>query len=76
MSVVTSWKLWDKIIDDYQKGVVVNDYPVDSSIHTQDSSSSIGFSLLVIASVQMMTSMIAEKWLPGLHKAMGGDDIE
>ena len=75
LSVITSWKLWDKVIDDYQKGVVVNDYPW-VPVFIPKIVVAIGFSLLVIASVQMMTSLIAEKWLPRIHKAMGGDEIE
>ena len=75
LSVITSWKLWDKVIDDYQKGVVVNDYPW-VPVFIPKIVVAIGFSLLVIASVQMMTSLVAEKWLPRIHKAMGGDEIE
>ena len=75
LSAITSWKLWDKVIDDYQKSVVVNDYPW-IPVFIPKIVVAIGFSLLVVASVQMMTSMMAEKWLRRIHKAMGGDDFE
>ena len=54
---------------------MVNDYPW-VPVFIPKIVVAIGFSLLVVASVQMMTSLIAERWLPRIHKAMGGDEIE
>ena len=31
---------------------------------------------MVVTAVQMMLSMIAERWLPRIHSAMGGQQIE
>jgi hypothetical protein len=55
--------------------VLTNDYPL-TPLFIPKIVVALGFTLLVITALQMMLSMIAESWLPRLHKAMGGDDIE
>ena len=72
---VTTWKMWENVINDYQNGVTTNDYPL-TPLFIPKTVVAVGFSLLVIAAGQMMLSMIAERVLPQLHKAMGGEEIE
>ena len=66
-------KVWSNVVDNYERGVVTNDYPL-TPLFIPKIVVAIGFTLLVITSVQMMISMIAEGTLPKLHKKMGGDD--
>ena len=75
LAYVITWKMWEKVISDYQKGVVTIDYPL-TPVFIPKIVIALGFTLLVITALQMMLSMLAEKWLPILHKAMGGDDID
>jgi TRAP-type mannitol/chloroaromatic compound transport system permease small subunit len=75
LAYVITWKMWEKVISDYQRGVLTNDYPL-TPLFIPKIVVALGFTLLVITALQMMLSMIAESWLPRLHKAMGGDDIE
>ena len=72
---VTGWKMWESVISDYQRGAVTNDYPL-TPLFIPKTVVAIGFSLLVITAAQMMSSMIAERWLPRIHRAMGGDEID
>ena len=72
---ITAWKMWESVINDYQRGVVTNDYPL-TPLFIPKAVVSIGFTLLVITAAQMMLSMIFERWLPRIHRAMGGDEIE
>ena len=72
---VTAWKMWESVINDYQRGVVTNDYPL-TPLFIPKAVVSLGFTLLVITAAQMMLSMIADRWLPRVHRAMGGDEIE
>ena len=72
---VTAWEMWESVIHDYQRGVVTYDYPL-TPLFIPKAVVSVGFTLLVITAAQMMLSMIAERWLPRIHRAMGGDEIE
>ena len=72
---VTMTKVWSNVVDNYERGVVTNDYPL-TPLFIPKIVVALGFTLLVITSVQMMISMIAEGSLPKLHKKMGGDEIE
>ena len=72
---VTAWKLWGSVISDYQGDVVTTAEPV-TPLFIPKAVVALGFTLLVITAAQMMLSMAAERWLPRLHKAMGGDEIE
>ena len=72
---VTTWKMWENVISDYQNGVTTNDYPL-TPLFIPKTVVAVGFSLLVVTTGQMMLSMIAERALPRLHKAMGGEEIE
>ena len=68
---VTGWKTWGNVIDDYQRGVVATAYPL-VPLYIPKALVAVGFTLLVTVAVQMMLAMLAEKWLPRLHMAMGG----
>ena len=72
---ITTWKMWANVVDNYTRGVVTNDYPLTPPFIPKIVVA-LGFTLLVITAVQMMISMIAEAWLPRLHKKLGGDEIE
>ena len=72
---VITWKMWDQVITDYQGGVVTNDYPL-TPIFIPKIVVALGFTLLVTTASQMMLSMIAESFLPRLHRMMGGEDIK
>ncbi len=71
---IIAWKMWERVIDDYQRGVVTNDYPL-TPVFIPKIVVALGFSLLVITVLQMMLSMIAESALPRLHRMMGGQEI-
>ena len=75
LGFVTAWKMWETVVNNYQRDVVTNDYPL-TPLFIPKIVVSLGFTLLVITAVQMMLAMIAESWLPRIHKAMGGDEIE
>ncbi len=72
---VTAWKMWENVISDYERGVITTTYPL-TPLFIPKTVVAIGFTLLVITAAQMMLSMIAERWLPRIHKAMGGDEIQ
>jgi len=72
---ITAWKMWVNVVDNYQRGVVTNDYPL-TPLFIPKIVVALGFTLLVITAVQMMLSMITESWLPRLHKKLGGDEIQ
>jgi len=72
---ITAWKMWANVVDNYQRGVVTNDYPL-TPLFIPKIVVALGFTFLVITAVQMMLSMITEAWLPRLHKKLGGDEIQ
>ncbi|MDA1127360.1 MAG: TRAP transporter small permease [Chloroflexi bacterium] len=72
---ITAWKMWGNVVDNYQRGVTTNDYPL-TPLFIPKIVVAIGFTLLVITAGQMMLSLLTESWLPKLHRAMGGDEIE
>ena len=72
---VTAWKMWENVISDFQGDVVSNDYPL-TPLFIPKSFVALGFSLLVVSAGQMMLSMIAERYLPRIHSALGGDCIQ
>ena len=72
---ITAWKMWGNVVDNYNRGVVTNDYPL-TPLFIPKIVVALGFTLLVITAVQMMLSMITEAWLPRLHKKLGGDEIQ
>ena len=72
---VTAWKMWEDVVKDYRGSVVTTVYPL-TPLFIPKLVVAIGFTLLVVAAAQMMLSIIAERWLPRLHEALGGDDID
>jgi TRAP-type C4-dicarboxylate transport system permease small subunit len=72
---ITAWKMWANVVDNYQRGVVTNDYPL-TPLFIPKIVVALGFTLLVITAVQMLLSLITEAWLPRLHKKLGGDEIQ
>ena len=72
---ITALKMWGNVVDNYQRGVVTNDYPL-TPLFIPKIVVALGFTLLVITAVQMMLSLITEAWLPRLHKKLGGDEIQ
>ena len=75
LAYVITWKMWEKVISDYRQGTLSIDYPL-TPLFIPKIVIALGFTLLVITALEMMLSLIAERWLPRIHKAMGGDDIE
>ncbi len=71
---VTAWKMWENVISDFQGGVVTNDYPL-TPLFIPKAVVAVGFSLLVLSAGQMMLTMVFERCLPRIHRAMGGGDI-
>ena len=74
-AAVAAWKLWEKVISDYARGVTTNNYPI-TPLFIPEAVVAVGFTLLVITAAQMLLAMLAERWLPRIHRAMGGDDIQ
>ena len=72
---ITTWKMWGNVIDNYERGVVTNDYPL-TPLFIPKIVVALGFTFLVITAGQMMLSLITEAWLPRLHKALGGDELD
>jgi TRAP-type C4-dicarboxylate transport system permease small subunit len=72
---ITAWKMWANVVDNYNRGVVTNDYPL-TPLFIPKIVVALGFTLLVITAVQMLLSLITEAWLPRLHKKLGGDEIQ
>ena len=74
LATVTAWKMWERVINNYQRGVITTDYPL-TPLFIPKIVVALGFTLLAIAAIQMMLSMIAEAALPRLHRMMGGEEI-
>ncbi len=72
---VTAWKVWENVIDDYQRDVIATASPL-LPLFIPKAVVAIGFTLLVVTAAQMMLATLADKWLPRLHLAMGGDEFE
>ena len=75
LAYVITWKMWEKVITDYQRGTLSIDYPL-TPLFIPKLVIALGFTLLVLTALQMMLSMLAERWLPRIHEAMGGDAIQ
>lgn len=70
---VTSWKTWVMVLKSYDIGAVTNTYPL-TPLWVPQSVVAIGFSMLALTAIHMMTDMIAEAILPVLHKMQGGTE--
>ena len=74
LAFVVTWKMWGDVITSYQLNQFSNDYP-RIPLFFPKAFIAAGYTLLLIATLQMMLSTLAEKWLPAVHKMMGGADI-
>lgn len=75
LASITAWKMWVTIINNYERHVVTNDYPL-TPLWIPKLVVGIGFSLLGFTAIQMMLALLAEWILPILHKKQGGGEIE
>ena len=75
LGYVITWKMWEKVISDYQRETMSIDYPL-TPLFIPKIVIALGFTFLVLTALQMMVSMVAERWLPRVHRALGGDEIE
>lgn len=72
---VTMWKMWENVINNYERGVVTNDYPL-TPLFIPKIVVSLGFTLLCLTALQMMYSMVAEGLLTYWNRQRGGEEIE
>ena len=71
---VTMWKMWENVVNNYERGVVTNDYPL-TPLFIPKIVVSLGFTLLCLTALQMMYSMVAEAALVRWNRAQGGAEI-
>ena len=74
LAYIVTWKMWGDVINSYQLNQYSNDYPRTPLFYPKALIAA-GYSLLLVATLQMLLSILAEKWLPNIHKLMGGADI-
>lgn len=72
---VTMWKMWENVVNNYERGVVTNDYPL-TPLFIPKIVVSLGFTLLCLTALQMMYSMVAETALVRWNRARGGEELE
>ena len=72
---VTMFKMWENVINNYERGVVTNDYPL-TPLFIPKIVVSLGFTLLCLTALQMMYSMVAEGVLVRWNRRVGGEEIE
>ena len=72
---VTMWKMWENVINNYERGVVTNDYPL-TPLFIPKIVVSLGFTLLCLTALQMMYMMVAEGLLVRWNAWRGGEEIE
>ena len=72
---VTMWKMWENVVNNYERGVVTNDYPL-TPLFIPKIVVSLGFTLLCLTALQMMYSMVAEAALVRWNRAQGGAEIQ
>ena len=75
LASITAWKMWVTIINNYERHVVTNDYPL-TPLWIPKLVVGIGFSALGFTAIHMMIAVLAEWILPVWHKRMGGREIE
>jgi TRAP-type C4-dicarboxylate transport system permease small subunit len=75
LAIVTAWKMWGTIVNNYDRGVVTNDYPL-TPLWIPKIVVGLGFSFLTFTAFQMMAAMVAEVVLPWWHRKLGGGEIE
>lgn len=72
---VTMWKMWENVVNNYERGVVTNDYPL-TPLFIPKIVVSLGFTLLCLTALQMMYSMVNEALMPALSRRMTGEELE
>ena len=72
---VTMWKMWENVINNYERGVVTNDYPL-TPLFIPKIVVSLGFTLLCLTAIQMMYMMVAEAVFVRWNAWRGGEAIE
>ena len=74
LAYIVTWKMWGDVINSYQLNQYSNDYP-RTPLFFPKALVATGYSLLLMATLQMLLTTLAEKWLPTIHKLMGGAEI-
>ena len=74
LAYIVTWKMWGDVINSYQLNQYSNDYP-RTPLFFPKALVAAGYSLLLLATLQMLLSILAEKLLPTVHKLMGGAEI-
>jgi TRAP-type mannitol/chloroaromatic compound transport system permease small subunit len=72
---VTMWKMWENVINNYERGVVTNDYPL-TPLFVPKIVVALGFTLLCLTALQMMYAMVAEALMARWNAWQGGEAIE
>ncbi len=70
---ITSWKAWILVLGSYEFNSHTLVYP-RVQLFIPQSVLAIGVSLLAFTTVHMLISMLAERFLPVLHRMMGGSE--
>lgn len=74
LAYIVTWKMWGDVVTSYQLNQYSNDYP-RTPLFFPKAFIAAGYSLLLLAALQMLLSTLAEKSLPTIHRIMGGADI-
>ncbi len=72
---VTMWKMWETVVNNYNRGVVTNDYPL-TPLFIPKTVVAVGFTLLCVTAIHLMYMMVAESLLTNVNRLQGGDEIE
>ena len=72
---VTMWKMWETVVNNYERGVVTNDYPL-TPLFIPKIVVSLGFTLLCVTAIHMMYEMVAEPLLSFINRLQGGEEVE
>ena len=75
LASITAWKMWVTILNNYERHVVTNDYPL-TPLWIPKIVVGVGFAALGFTAIHMMLALLAEWILPRLHKRMGGGELE
>lgn len=75
LASITAWKMWVVILRNYEKHVVTNDYPL-TPLWIPKIVVGLGLAFLGFTAIHMMICLLAEWFLPILHKKMGGGELE
>ena len=75
LASITAWKMWVTILNNYERHVVTNDYPL-TPLWIPKIVVGLGFAALGFTAIHMMISLLSEWLLPRVHRMMGGGDIQ